>query len=93
MGQEGQGTQEAATADEVATLRRRVANLEAERAELLARTNAAVAAAEERTYWLDRWDLDLNSLMRRRGAERLRVLLREARLVWRRLARMRARGR
>ena len=38
-----------------------------------ARANAAVAAAQERAYWLERWHLDLNALMRRPGAARVRA--------------------
>ena len=54
---------------EIERLRARVAELERERAEQAARANAAVAAAQERAYWLDRWHLDLNALMAtRRGA-------------------------
>jgi len=49
-------------------LRSRVAALEVELVEVQARTNAAVAHWQERAYWLDRWHLDLNALMRRRGA-------------------------
>ena len=33
-------------------------------------------AAQDRSYWLDRWGLDLNALMRKPGARRLRALLR-----------------
>ena len=48
---------------ELEALRARVAQLERERAEQIAAANAAVAAAQERAYWLDRWHLDLNALM------------------------------
>ncbi len=41
--------------------------------------NAAVAAAQERAYWLDRWHLDLNALMARRGAAEFRAAVRLAR--------------
>jgi hypothetical protein len=67
------------TADERAeleALRTRLATLEAERAELVARTGAAVAAAQARAYWLDRWHLDLNGVMARPAAGRLRELAR-----------------
>lgn len=64
---------------ELETLRARVAALEAERFELVRRTNAAVAAAQERSYWLDRWHVDLNALMRRPIAGRVRGLARSAR--------------
>ncbi|HTR89824.1 MAG TPA: hypothetical protein VMG62_06910 [Solirubrobacteraceae bacterium] len=64
-------------------LRARVATLEAELVEVQARANAAVASWEERAYWLDRWHLDLNALMRRPGATQLLGALRAVRsLVW-----------
>lgn len=52
---------------ELARLRARVAELEAELAEQAARTERIVAAAQQRTYWLDRWHVDLDALMRRRA--------------------------
>ena len=64
---------------ENAQLRDRVRQLEGELAEQTVRTNALLAAAQERTYWLDRWGLDLNALMRRPGAAQLRWLMRAAR--------------
>ena len=70
---------------ELEALRARVAELERENAEMARRTNAAVAAAQERAYWLDRWHIDLNALMRRRGASELRAALRGARRVARAL--------
>lgn len=54
--------------DEVGELRRRIADLERELAERTARANAAVAAAEDRSYWLDRMRIDLNAVMRNRVA-------------------------
>jgi hypothetical protein len=57
--------------------------LERRHTEEIARANAAIAAAQDRSYWLDRWQLDLNALMRRRGASELRATLRAARLVYR----------
>jgi hypothetical protein len=60
-------------------LRARIAALEEELVTVTARANAAVAAAEDRAYWLDRWHLDLNALMRRRGAAEFRALLRAVR--------------
>ncbi len=48
---------------EIAALRERLAALEAEHAEQIARLQAAVARAQERAYWLDRWHLDLNRSM------------------------------
>jgi hypothetical protein len=61
---------------ELEALRARVAALEAERAELAARAGAAVAAAQRRVYWLDRWHVDLNAMMARRSAGRVRELAR-----------------
>jgi hypothetical protein len=70
---------------ELEALRARVRELERERAEQMARANAAVAALQERVYWLDRWHLDLNSLMARPGAAELRAGVRIVRLVIRRV--------
>ncbi len=50
--------------------------IEREHVEQLARAHAALAAAQDRSYWLDRWGVDLNALMRRPGASRVRWLLR-----------------
>jgi hypothetical protein len=69
--------------DELEALRRRVADLERELAERTERANAAVAAAQDRSYWLDRWGIDLNALMRRRGAAEFRAAIRAARAVYR----------
>ena len=66
---------------ELEALRERVARLERERAEQIAATNAAVAAAQERAYWLDRWHLDLNALMAKPGAAEFRAAVRLARQV------------
>ncbi|HTD58895.1 MAG TPA: hypothetical protein VK672_08370 [Solirubrobacteraceae bacterium] len=60
-----------------------VAALEVELVEVQARTNAAVARWQERAYWLDRWHVDLNALMRRPGASEFRALLRAVRSVGR----------
>jgi hypothetical protein len=70
---------------ELAELRARVDQLERERAEQIARSNAAVAAAQDRSYWLDRWHLDLNALMQRRGASEARAAIRALRAVYRHL--------
>jgi hypothetical protein len=61
--------------DELEALRTRVAQLERQ----VAAANAAVAAAQERVYWLDRWHIDLNALMRRRGAAEVREAIRVVR--------------
>ena len=64
---------------ELQALRARVLTLEAERSELVTQTNAMLAAAQEKTYWLDRWHLDLNALMARPGAAEFRAGIRLAR--------------
>jgi SAM-dependent methyltransferase len=76
-------------------LRRRIDALEREQHERIARANAALAAAQDKSYWLDRWRIDLNALMRRRGASELRAGVRGLRAVYRALydARWRARHR
>ena len=79
----------AATDDElrrdIQALRARLAALERERVEQAASANAAVAAAQDRVYWLDRWHLDLNAVMNRRGARRALACGRFALRVARRL--------
>jgi hypothetical protein len=67
---------------ELEELRARVAQLERELADRTARASAAVAAAEDRLYWLDRWRIDLDAVMQRRvpmWAFRLTELVRRAR--------------
>jgi hypothetical protein len=65
-------------------LRQRLDALERERTEEIARANAALAAAQDRSYWLERWGVDLNALMRRRGASELLTVMRAIRLILRR---------
>jgi hypothetical protein len=77
--------------DELERLRARVADLERELVEVQERANAAVAAAEERAYWLDRWHLDLNALMRRPAAERVRLTVHSLREFVRRMRRAKRR--
>jgi len=60
--------------EEIARLRERVASLEAQLLETEAWANRVVAEAQDKTYWLDRWHLDLNALMRRRGVGRAQSL-------------------
>lgn len=71
------------TRGEVEALRGRIDALEREQHERTARANAALATAQDRAYWLDRWNVDLNALMRRRGAGELRTAMRAARSVYR----------
>lgn len=66
---------------ETERLRARVAQLEQELVEQAARSNRIVADAQERTYWLDRWHLDLNELMKKPGAAEFRWLVRVLRAV------------
>jgi SAM-dependent methyltransferase len=68
---------------EVEALRARIDALEQEQHERTARANAALAAAQDRYYWLDRWNVDLNAVMRRRGAAELRATLRALRKLYR----------
>jgi hypothetical protein len=64
-------------------LRARLEGLEQELLEVQERANAAVAKWQERAYWLDRWHLDLNALMRRPGAAEFRAVVRAVRsVVW-----------
>ncbi|HXA53604.1 MAG TPA: hypothetical protein VNV37_01900 [Solirubrobacteraceae bacterium] len=72
----------AALAAENERLRARVAALETELVEVQTRTNAAIAKWQEQAYWLDRWHLDLNALMRRPGAMQALDTLRAVRGVW-----------
>lgn len=85
---------EQALQEENERLRTRVTELESELVEVQARANAAVGKWQERVYWLDRWHLDLNALMRRPGAAELRGALRVARSITRmiRLAKRRLRS-
>jgi hypothetical protein len=69
--------------DEISRLRELVASLEAQLLETEVWANRAVAEAQDRTYWLDRWNVDLNRLMRRRGADRAQRLARSVRTAYR----------
>jgi hypothetical protein len=72
-----------ATDPEIEQLRAQVAALEAELVEVTARANEQVAKWQERAYWLDRWHLDLNGLMRKPGASQFRAVVRALRsVVW-----------
>jgi hypothetical protein len=61
----------------------RLQQLERERAEEVAKAHDALAAAQDRSYWLDRWHVDLNALMRRPGAGLLRASFRVLRALYR----------
>jgi hypothetical protein len=53
---------------EIAELRSRVAVLEHELAEQSRRTSRLLADAQEKLYWLERWGVDLDRVMKRPGA-------------------------
>ena len=76
---------------ELERLRARVAALEAELVEVQARANAAVAAAQEQAYWLERWHIDLNAIMQKPGAAEFRAMLRAVRYVARLFRRIKRR--
>jgi hypothetical protein len=76
---------------EIVRLRARVAALELELVEQAERSNRIVAESQERLYWLERWHVDLNALMRKRGAAEFRAAVRIVRAVMRRLKRMKRR--
>jgi hypothetical protein len=74
--------------EELERLRARVAELEAQLLAQAEHANAAIAEAEDRAYWLDRWRLDLNALMETpagRALQRLAVLVRRPVRALRRL--------
>ena len=62
-----------------------VDDAERRRSDEIARAHAAIAAAQDKSYWLDRWHVDLNALMRRRGAGELRAAIRVLRGIYRAL--------
>jgi seryl-tRNA synthetase len=69
--------------EELQRLRARVQALETELVEVQARANAVVGEWQERAYWLDRWHLDLNAIMRKPGAAEFRAAVRAVRsVVW-----------
>ena len=70
---------------EVEALRDQVAELERRLAEQAAASNAAIAAAQKRVYWLDRWHIDLDVWARSRRVTALRALARRARELARRV--------
>lgn len=73
-------TDSSASADQAAA-RIDLDAIEREHVEQLARAHAELAAAQDRSYWLDRWGVDLNELMRRPAAGRARAALRAVREV------------
>jgi hypothetical protein len=77
-------------ARENARLRARIDALEGELLDVQRSANAAVARWQDRAYWLDRWHLDLNAVMRRPGAAEARAALRAGRSLVRFYQRLRA---
>lgn len=75
----------------IAELEARVAELETELHEQAARTAATVAEAQEKLYWLERWHVDLDRVMKRPGALAALEGLRRARGLKRRVARAKRR--
>lgn len=57
-------------------LRAQVRQLEEQLVEQAARTNEAIARAQERVYWLDRWHVDLDTLVAIPGVSALRAAVR-----------------
>ena len=76
---------------EIEQLRARVAELEEQLVEVEDWAAKAVGAAQERLYWLDRWHIDLNLLMQRRGSAEFRAVLRAIRGVFRMVRRFKRR--
>jgi hypothetical protein len=69
-------------------LRARLDALEEELVEVQERANRAVAEWQERAYWLDRLNIDLNRLMERPGMDQVRFVLRALRAEYWRLKRL-----
>jgi hypothetical protein len=73
--------------DELGLLRARVAELETQLLEVEARANRAVVEAQEKTYWLDRWRINLNEIMEWDSIQHMRVAGEQARAAYRALTR------
>jgi len=68
---------------EIETLRRRVAELEHELADQARRSARIVAESQEKLYWLERFGVDLDRVMRKPGAGLALEAVRRARaIVW-----------
>jgi hypothetical protein len=91
MNPTGQETREQELEGEIEGLRTRVAGLETELVEVQARANKAVAEWQDRAYWLDRLHIDLNAIMRRPGANQVRIVLKAIRTAFWTLRRARRR--
>jgi hypothetical protein len=73
---------------ELQRLRQRVGELEDELHEQARRVNEIVGAAQVKTYWLDRWHVDLNTWMTSPYGRGVRGLARIVRVPVRLLRRM-----
>lgn len=76
---------------EVAALQARVAALEAELAVQAQRTARVVAEAQEKLYWLERWQIDLDAVMAKPGAVPALEALKRVRSLARQLKRLKRR--
>jgi hypothetical protein len=76
------------TSDELELLQARIGALEAELLQLEASANRAVAEAQEKAYWLDRWRIDINAIMDRNATQRVLAAAQGARAVYRTVVRM-----
>jgi uncharacterized coiled-coil protein SlyX len=76
---------------EMSELRDRVATLEVELAAQAQRTARVVAEAQEKLYWLERWHVDLDALMRKPGAVPALAALRRVRAFVRLLRKLKRR--
>ena len=81
----GTGSRDAELQAEVEALRAQVAELERRLAAQQAAANAAIASAQKRVYWLDRWHIDLDVWARSPQLRGLRAAVRWARDVVRRV--------
>lgn len=66
---------------ELDALRARVNELEAERADEIARAHRAVADAQSRAYWLDKMNIDLNRFFATPAGHAFWAVMRRARRV------------
>lgn len=71
------------TETEVTALRARVTELEAQLAEQQRATAQLVARSQEKLYWLERWHVDLDVVMRKPGVQQALGAVKAVRgLLW-----------
>lgn len=80
------------SSSEVEELRARVAELDAQLAQQTRATNALVARSQEKLYWLERWQVDLDNVMGRRSAQVALASLKKVRGVVRRARKLKRRA-